>query len=390
MIEPATILLTLGVVLLLGLATNALGRLTRLPRVTLLLGFGIAIGPEGFNFLPAHSEAWFELAADMALVMVGFLLGEQFTRKHMRHHGREVLVISLSAVVATCVAVAAGLHLLLDVPLEAALLFGAIASSTAPAATMDVVHESGAMGPFSHTLLGVVAVDDAWGLIAFSLALIAVGAAGANGDLFVPLGHAVHDIGGALLLGAALGVPAAYLTGRIRSGEPTQLEALGLVLLCGGLALKLEVSFLLAAMTLGAVVANLARHYRRPFHAIENIEQPFLVLFFVFAGASLELESLLAIGWLGGGYVLLRIAGRFLGAWIGGGLCGWGIRPRNSMGMALMPQAGVALGMALIASQRLPEYEPLILPVVIGATVFFELSGPILARLALRRMGESA
>ncbi len=390
MIEPATILLTLGLVLLLGLTTNAIGRLTRLPRVTLLLCFGFAIGPEGFKFLPTHTELWFELAADMALVMVGFLLGEQFTRKQMRHHGREVLVISLSAVIATCLVVSAGLHLMLDLPLDAALLFGAIASSTAPAATLDVVHENGAMGPFSHTLLGVVAVDDAWGLVLFSLALVAIGANGGSTDLFVPLAHGFHDIGGALLLGVILGVPAAYLTGRIRRGEPTQLEALGLVLLCGGLALKLDVSFLLAAMTLGAVVANLAHHYRRPFHAIKNIEQPFLVLFFVFAGASLELESLLAIGWLGGSYVLLRIAGRFIGAWVGGSICSWGVRLRNSMGMALMPQAGVALGMALIASQRFPEYESIILPVVIGATVFFELIGPILARIALRRMGESA
>ena len=176
----------------------------------------------------------------------------------------------------------------------------------------------------------------------------------------------------------------AYLTGRIERGEPTLYEALGLVFLCGGIAMLLNVSFLLAAMTMGAVVANLAQHHTRPFHAIEGIEWPFMVLFFVLAGASLEMPVLAEAGsWLVA-YVALRIVGRLLGGWIGGSVPVADLPVRRWMGMALLPQAGVALGMALVAEQQFPEVGEAILPVVVAATVLFELIGPIATRLALR------
>jgi len=155
-------------------------------------------------------------------------------------------------------------------------------------------------------------------------------------------------------------------------------------------ALWLDVSFILAAMVMGAVVTNLARHHKRPFHAIEGIEWPFLVLFFVLAGASLELEAL----WLAGpwllGYVVLRVLGRLLGAWLGGALCHDDPAERWWMGLAMLPQAGVALGMALVAAQRLPALGEIVLPVIIGATVIFEVIGPVLTRAALHRVGERA
>jgi Kef-type K+ transport system membrane component KefB len=162
-----------------------------------------------------------------------------------------------------------------------------------------------------------------------------------------------------------------------------------MVFLCGGLALWLEVAFILSAMVMGAVVTNLARHHKRPFHAIEGIEWPFLVLFFVLAGASLEIDAL----WVAGvgliGYVALRVLGRLLGAWLGGALCDVDPAQRWWMGLAMLPQAGVALGMALVAAQRLPELGEIIIPVVVGATVIFELAGPVFTRMALRRAGET-
>jgi len=162
-----------------------------------------------------------------------------------------------------------------------------------------------------------------------------------------------------------------------------------MVFLCGGLALLLEVSFILAAMVMGAVVTNLARHHKRSFHEIEGIEWPFLILFFVLAGASLDIDAL----WLAGGglagYVILRVLGRLLGAWLGGALCKDDPAQRWWMGLAMLPQAGVALGMALVAAQRLPTLADVIIPVVVGATVIFELVGPVFTRLALHRVGEA-
>jgi Kef-type K+ transport system membrane component KefB len=149
----------------------------------------------------------------------------------------------------------------------------------------------------------------------------------------------------------------------------------------------LGVSFLLASMVLGSVVANLARHHARPFHAIEGIEWPFMILFFVLAGASLHVEALYQIGLVGAAYILLRIMGRLFGSWAGGAISHAEQPMRRWMGMALMPQAGVALGMALVVIQRRPDLGEIILPVVIASTVLFEVIGPVLTRSALVHVG---
>ena len=386
--EAGKVLTTVGVALLIGLATDAVGHRTRVPRVTLLLVFGFVVGPGALNLLPAYGEETFNLAANMALVMVGFLLGEKFTFKALKADGKLVLWLSLSQVLGTALAVGGGL-ILLGFPPALALLLAGIAPATAPAATTDVVHESRAKGRFTNILLGIVAVDDAWGLILFTflaaLTTVLTGS-GSGGEL---LAAGAWEIGGALLIGLLLGVPGAYLTGRVARGEPTLIEALGLVMLCGGLAIWMEVSFLLAAMVLGAAISNLAKHHHRPFHAIEGIEWPFMVVFFVFAGASAHLDALVRLGFIGTAYCALRIVGRVGGAWIGGTLTRSGPAIRNWMGMALMPQAGVALGMALVAAEKFPDLGAVLLPVIIGATVVFEIFGPVSTKLALAKAGDA-
>jgi len=382
------ILVTLGVLLLLGMAADILGRRTPLPRVTLLLIFGFLIGPSALHLLPDHSQKGFPIVANIALVMVGFLLGEKMTLSALREHGRLVLWISFAEVVATAGLMLAGL-LLLGIRLEIALLLAGISTATDPVATSDVAQEVKSDGLFTRTLLGIVAVDDAWGLIVFSLMLTAAGAFSGDLNSMAPLLTGAWELGGALLVGIGLGIPMAYLTGRIRPGEPTLVEALGIVFLCGGVAMWLDVSFLLASMILGVVVANLARHHKRPFHAIRDIEWPFMILFFVLAGASLNIESVSEIGLIGSAYLVLRIIGRLLGGWIGGVISHADSSLRRWMGMALMPQAGVALGMTLVAAQHFPALADTILTVVIASTVLFEVVGPLLTRIALVQTGEA-
>jgi Kef-type K+ transport system membrane component KefB len=206
-----------------------------------------------------------------------------------------------------------------------------------------------------------------------------------NGFLF----HALREVGGALLLGGVLGLLAGLLTQRIRPGEPTLLEALGIVLLTAGLATLWNLSFILAAITLGAVMTNVARHHERAFHEIEHIEWPFLLLFFVLAGASLHLDVLLGVGVLGFAYVALRVIGKIGGGVLGVALAGGNPTLRRWLGPALLPQAGIALGLALIIEQRFPEIDGYLLTMVIAATVIFEIFGPPCTRLALRRAGEA-
>ncbi|MGB5259400.1 MAG: cation:proton antiporter [Gammaproteobacteria bacterium] len=381
----AQILLTLGGILLLGLATDILGQRTFLPRVTLMLLFGMLIGPAMLDLIPAVITDRFELIANMALLMVGFLLGSRLNRENLRRSGKEIISISISAVLGTALLVFLGL-VLVGVPLEIAILLGCIASATAPAATVDIVMESGYKGYFADLLLAVVALDDAWGLILFSLGLALVAALVGLDGHSAPLLVAIQDIGGATLLGILIGLPAAFLTGRIRPGQPMLVEALGLVFICGGIALWLDISFLIASMVMGAVIANLAKHHEYPFHAIEDIEWPFMVIFFVLAGASLEFSSLAEIGLIGIVYIGCRIIGKIVGAGIGGRCSRAGDTTSCWIGIAMLPQAGAAMGMALVAINLLPEYRQVVLSVVISTTVFFELIGPPFTRLALQRI----
>ncbi|MHA7815040.1 MAG: cation:proton antiporter [Pseudohaliea sp.] len=378
------LLLTLGGVFLLGLVTSTIGRRTFLPRVTLLLLFGVLIGDAGLGLIPAEIRALFPVVADMALVMVGFLLGGQLTPARLRSASAEVLSVSLVAALLTAAVVAGGLWAL-GLPLPVALVLGCIASATDAAAVFDVVQETGGDSRFGRALLAIVALDDVWALVLFSagmaVATAAVGAAGETGFVLT----ALSEVFGALFLGGALGVPAAYLTGRVRPGQPVLSEAIGLVFLCGGLALWLEVSFLIAAMTLGAVIANLARHHEYPFHAIEDIEDPFLLLFFVLAGASLDVAALAQIGVIGVCYLGLRSLGKVAGAGLGGMAAGLDGRSGRQLGYALLPQAGVAIGMALVAANHLPAHRSLLLTLVISSTVVFEVIGPVFSRRAVLR-----
>lgn len=377
-------LLTLGGILLMGLLLSTVAQRSFLPRATLLLILGAIIGEDLLDLVPPLFAARFDLIAEMTLLMVGFLLGGKLTRSALRGHTSVSFSISICAALLPALGVGLGM-MVMGVATEIAVLLGCFAAATAPAAILDVVQESGIKNRFSELLLLIVVLDDVWALLLFGIGMAVVTSANGVSPETGMLGLVAWELGAAVLLGGAIGLPAAYLTGRIKPGQPMLSEALGIVFLCGGIALWLEVSFLVAAIVMGAVIANLARHHDYPFHAIEGIEPLFMIVFFVLAGASLEFTALASIGSIGVAYILCRTLGKYLGAWIGGYLSRAGQDNRLWMGVALLPQAGVAIGMALVASNRFPEYRQIMLPTVIASTIIFEIIGPVFTRLALRR-----
>jgi len=382
--DSSEFLLTIGGILLLGLLISTVARRTFLPRVTLLLLFGILIGKEFLNLIPQVFSDRFDIIADMTLLMVGFLLGGKLSKEALRDYAGEILWISISAALLTALFVTLGL-LWIGVSKEIAILLGSIASATAPAAVLDVTTETGVQNRFSQLLLSIVALDDIWALILFGTAVVVVRSFHhVDGNTFFLL-IAGKEIGGAVLLGLILGFPAAFLTGRIKQGQPTLTEALGIVFICGGLAIRLGVSYLIASMVMGAVVANVATHHEYPFHAIEGIEWPFMVIFFVLAGALLEISALKGIGWIGTAYILCRAVGKYVGARVGAVIARSNRETRSWMGAALLPQAGVSIGMALVASNQFPEYRLVVLTVVISSNVVFEIIGPAFTRLSIHR-----
>jgi len=383
-----TFLIVVGLLLLLGLATDAIGRRTKLPRVTLLFLFGFLLGPEISNLLPGVTLGWFSLIANIALLLVGFSLGGKMTLSSLRQNGKSVLYISASVVLITVLVVSGGLSLI-GVPLSLAILLSGIATATDPAATLDVIEQTSAKGRFTDTLVGVVSIDDAWGLIVFSglLALVNLLHGGHDGAAFLLM--AVWELVGAVVLGVLIGLPMAYMSSRLPAGKTMLLEVVGMVFLCGGLALYFEVSYLLSAMILGVVVANLAEHQERPFYEIEEIEWPFMILFFVLTGASLELQSLSSLWLLVIAYIGLRGLARAVGAMPGAWLANSPTTVKSWIGMALLPQAGVAVGMALIAAAQFPDIADSLIQVVVVATIIFEIVGPIVTRYCLIKVGDA-
>lgn len=386
--ETGWTLLALGLFLMAGYLAHFVGRRAHVPRVTLLLLLGLFVGPHGLNLVPHSITEWFPFVAQLALSVVGFMLGERFLGRNLRRTGRAVLIISVAESVGAVVIVLVGL-VLMGTPLLLSIVLAGISAASAPAATLDVVRESGAEGPLTEIVLGVVAVDDALAIILFSVLLVVAQAvAGSSAWSWSMLLVGLYEVFGAALLGAAVGVPMAWLTGRLRPGELTLLEALGFVFVCGGLASLLGVSYLLACMVLGAVVANRARHHTRPFHAIEGVSQPFLVVFFVLAGLQLDPTLFALVGLAGAGYVVFRAGGKILGAYVGARASNVPRPLAKRVGWCLLPQAGVALGLALLVAERFPEIGDSVLSLLVGTTFVLEVVGPVATRTALRQAGE--
>jgi Kef-type K+ transport system membrane component KefB len=381
--------LTLGALLMGALTADWLGRHTPVPRVSTLLLLGVLTGPAVLDVLPDAREQWEPIATDLALTMVGFLLGREFERDRVREYGASLLLLAVTAAVVTSLVVVAGGLLLVGADARAALALGGIAASTAPAATVIVVRDNYAQGPLTRTLLGFVALADALAIVLFTV-LLSVGAVvvgeGAPWPLVV---GATQEILGAVLLGLLLGLPAAVITRHVREGEPTLLDAAGTVLLTVGFAAWLGVSLVLTAVTVGVVVTNVDRGDYRPFRAVERVEWPFLVVFFVLGGAALEVEPLREELALITAYVVLRTVGKLVGAAVGSTAAGQDPEVRRWLGATLLPQAGVGLGLALQLRERAPEVAEAVVPVVVVTTVLFELVGPVATRVALRRVGEA-
>ena len=385
--DDGWILALLGAFLLLGVLADVVGRRAHVPRVTLLLLLGFVAGSYVLDLVAEDVESWFPLVARVALSMVGFILGERFFGRSLREVGRRVLWVSVfESLAAAMIVFAVLLAIGADLPL--ALLLAGLAPATAPAASLDVIRETKASGPVTDVTTGVVAIDDAYGVILFSLLLVlSQSLAGGDASWSVVL-VGVWEIAGAVLLGLGLGVPMAWVSGRLEPGQLTLLEALGFTLLCGGVAAMMQVSHIMACMAMGAMVARRSREGTRPLHAIEDVSRPFLVLFFVLAGFDFEPSKFAAMAGIAIAYVGARSLGKVVGGYLGAVASGAPSRFRRTVGWCLLPQAGVALGLALVAAERFPEAGGRLLSVMVGTTFIFEVVGPIATRTALQRAGE--
>ena len=387
------VILSLGFILIAGLFSAKIIRRLKLPMVTAYLLLGILVGPAFLNMISDGIIIHSGLISNIVLGFIAFNLGQNFSADSMRKMGRSLLWISILAAVGAWFLVTAA-FLFFKQPFYVALLFGAIASATAPAATVMVAREYKAKGSFTDTLLAVVAIDDAWCLVIFAVSLaiakaVAVAGTAANGVVTEAVMRAFLEIGGAFLLGGAVAWIAGYFSRYARTSTDLLIYTLGFIFLTTGLAVYLGLSVLLANMFLGAVLVNIHRLSFKFFDTLRTVDTPLYLIFFVLAGANLEIGLLAKLGLLGLVYVLFRSIGKIAGGFIGGLIARSPERIRNNIGLALLPQAGVALGVALIAKDTFPQYGGIIFSTTVATTVVFEIFGPLATRFALRNAGEA-
>ena len=372
-----------------GMLFGRLAKLIKLPNVTGYLLAGLLLGPCVLGLLPAGTVDGMSIISDVALGFIAFSVGGEFRMTYIRRVGMTPVTIAcLEALGATvCVTLA---MLAIGQDLAFSLMMGAIAAATAPAATIMVIRQYQAKGPVSETLLTVVALDDAVALMLFGLATAVAQQLvnGSSGNMLLTVLKPLYEIGGSLLLGGLIGL---LLTLPLRffkkQGNRLSLT-IGTVFLAVSLAGLLELSALLVCMALGAVFVNVSSQAGPVMTITDQFTPPVLMLFFVLSGAQLDIGVLPSIGLVGVTYVVIRAAGKMLGAFLG---AKWMKAPPNVakyLGPSLIPQAGVAIGLSLLATEVVPEYGAVIRAVVLCGTLIYEIIGPVVTKISLQKAGE--
>ncbi len=387
-------ILSMGIIFLTGWGMSKVIKRLKLPTVTGNLILGIIIGQEVFDLISKEILDSSSFISNIVLGMIAFGIGQNFSLHKFREIGKTILIISLCEAIGAWVIVTFVFTALLNMPFHIAILFGSIASATAPAATVIVIKEYRARGPFSNILLGVVALDDAWCLIifAFSHALArSIGAHLVESDFLLKVFvKVIFEIGGAFILGGGCAITLDYFSKFIKTSSELQIYTFGFILLTVGIALALHISVLLSAMFLGAFLVNIEKHFEEKgfFGALKSLEPMFYMLFFILAGANLSISLLRNIGLFGIVYFVFRIIGKFTGAYLGSILSQAPTSVRKFIGLGLIPQAGVALGVALVVKSDFPDMGKFIFNTIIATTIIYELIGPVLTKISLQKAGE--
>lgn len=390
----ATVIISIALMLFSGFSMTRLTKRLRLPNVTAYIVVGILIGPFCLNLVPATVIDGMDFLSDIALAFIAFSTGEFFKLSTLKKNGMKVVIITVLEACLATVVVFIVTYCILGVDLGFSIVLAALASATAPASTVMTIRQTGAHGDFVDTLLQVVALDDVVGLIEYSVAIslalsVSLGSAsiGATGIL-KPIGINL----GVLLLGGLFGLFLKLLMPKKRSNDNRLIISVSLIFAFCGICALLDVSPLLGCMSMGTVYINITND-EKLFKQLNYFTPPILLLFFVRSGLSFRLDALVnnstAVGntpllVIGVVYFVVRIVGKYAGAFLGCLITGKPKEVRNYLGLALIPQAGVAIGLAALGARTLGGETGVALEtVILSSSVLYELVGPACAKLSL-------
>ena len=405
-------LLILSIALFAGLMLSRLAKLVQLPAVTAYLVAGVLIGPyclgafgvKGLGFISMHEVEKLSLISDVALGFIAFSIGNEFRLSQLKKIGKQATIIGIIQAVFTTLVVDAvliGLHFILGeekFPLATAIILGAVASATAPAATLMVVRQYKSKGPLTDILLPIVALDDAVGLVLFAVSFgVAKALLSGHIDMLSVVVEPILEVALSLALGYIMGVLFTFFERFFHSRSKRLAMSVTFVLLTVALSMlqfnvfgvHIAFSSLLTCMMLGTVFCNMCDFSEELMDRVDRWTAPLFVLFFVISGAELELATFKDIVVVGIGlvYILTRSLGKYFGASLSAKAVGCDRNIVKYLGITLLPQAGVALGMAIKAEEIGPE-GLIVANITLFSVLIYELVGPFLTKVALSKAGE--
>ena len=387
----SVIIISVSLMLFCGLFATRFTKLLRLPNVTAYIVTGIVIGPYCLNMIPAKIITGMDFISDIALAFIAFSAGEFFKLPTLRENGKKVVIITLfESLLASLLIFILTFHIL-KLGFAFSIILSVLASATAPASTMMTIRQTGAKGDFVDTLLSVVALDNVVSLIAFSISVsVAIASMGGQLTTMTVLKPIILNIV-MVVVGTLLGFLLKVLMFD-NSKDNRLIVAIALLFAICGLGAAIDVSPLLGCMTIGMVYINLTND-EMLFKQLNYFAPPILLLFFVKSGLNFRMDALLdaksavagvpllLIGFL---YVIVRILGKYFGAFIGCHLSDKSRDVRNYLGLALIPQAGVAIGLAALGARLLGgETGSILQTIILSSSILYELIGPACAKFSL-------
>ncbi|TRO52705.1 cation:proton antiporter [Candidatus Bathyarchaeota archaeon] len=388
----------IGLIIVFAFIGSKLFNRFGIPQIVGFIVTGVAFGPSLLNIIPLELSSELLFISEIALGLIGFDIGSHLKLDELRKIGRSVLSILIFEAFGAFMLVSAGVYLFTR-DVNTALMFGAISTATAPAATVDVLAEYDAKGPLTTSLLAVIGLDDALALLLFSLCSGFVEnrlTSTATLSIVTVLLTPVVEIGGSLLIGTVMSLLLDQLLTRIRGQHDGMAISIGFIFLSVGLSVTLGMSLILTTMAIGFILINRSpEHGYRIRYTVEQAGPVLYVLFFALIGARFQLSLIPTMGVLGLIYVVLRTVGKYFGARVGGELGRAEPLVCKNLGLGLLSQAGVAVGLAINTGTRFLSYGTqgealgyLIINVITASTFLVQIIGPICVKLAITRAGE--
>ncbi|AKL96854.1 transporter, CPA2 family [Clostridium aceticum] len=380
--------LYVGIILLIGLVGGKAASKINLPSVTGYILFGLLLGPSFTNIITKETIKSLQFVNELALGILALSIGAELHRLVFKKFGKTLLLVSLGDELVTFCSVFLFTYLL-GLQLQLAIVLGILAMTVSPSGVFSIVKEYKTKGEFTKNLLALVAIDNLICIFVFGIVtaiLQGIGNVDIGGTtLFILL---ITEISLAIILGILGGLAVSYMIKKKTNNNKFLVFLLGLILLNIGIANHFNLSALLINMVKGATIVNLTNKKLVLSSTLERVELPIFVLFLTLAGAKLDLSILGSVGIVGIGYIGGRLLGKIGGSFIFSNFTSLDMQIKKNIGMALTPQAGVAIGLSIIAEQKLPASGGIITGILLTGVIFFEIVGPLMLKQALKNTGE--